>query len=242
MRRRIAIFCLLVTSIGCVNAPRNSDCAWPDEPSAILDLRTAAHRRHVNADVRAAEEIAIRHADVTRGVRSGGYAGPDEYRSTRTRCFAALANDIASRHRLQLSQIADAVGQRDTRLDAAVLLVFAALFVIAANVVCRELFDRLPPDEPLPALGGAMAAAPAVSAAGVMIGGLGANIVEMIQLGDTHLSYRAFRVPWAQHWAVLFAAGIVLFGIVATIDWRRAAASSTHERDTLDKDLHPANG
>jgi hypothetical protein len=87
-----------------------------------------------------------------------------------------------------------------------------------------------------------MAAAPAVSAAGVMIGGLGANIVEMIQVGDTHLSYRAFRVPWAQHWPVLFAGGMVLFGIVATIGWRRAAASSTHARDALEKSLHGATG
>jgi hypothetical protein len=221
MGRRIAVFCLLVTSIGCVNAPSGAGCEWPDEPSVVLDLRATAQRRHLNADVRSAEEIAIRYADRTRGVRSGHYVGPDEYHGARTRCFAALAGAISVRHQVQASQVAGAVGQRDTRLDAGVLIVFAALFAIAANALCRELFTRFPADERFVALSAAIAAAAALSAAGVMIGGLGANVIEMIQLGDTHLSYRAFRVPWAQHWLLLFAGGVVLFGVVAGIQWRR---------------------
>jgi len=149
MARRIAVCCLLVTSIGCVNAPRGAGCEWPDEPSVVLDLGATVQCRHLNADVRSAEEIAIRHADRTRGVRSGHYAGPDEYHSARTRCFAALAGEISVRHQVPPSQVAGAVGQRDRRLDAAVLIVFAALFAIAANALCRELFTRFPADNRL---------------------------------------------------------------------------------------------
>ena len=45
-----------------------------------------------------------------------------------------------------------------------------------------------------------------VSAAAVVVGGLAASVVEMIVVGNTHLSYRAFRLPWNQHWPSLFLA------------------------------------
>jgi hypothetical protein len=54
-------------------------CTWPEEPAISLDLGRLSARRHVLADARTAEEIAIHHADVLRGRRSGHYAGGDEY-------------------------------------------------------------------------------------------------------------------------------------------------------------------
>ena len=63
-----------------------------------------------------------------------------------------------------------------------------------------------------------------MSAAGVILGGLGSSIVEMIQVGDTHLSYRAERLLWNQHWLPLFLGGLILFLAIATIRWRQAKA------------------
>jgi hypothetical protein len=184
------------------------------------------HGRHLNADARRAEEIAIHYADVTRGIRSGAYGGPDQYRGARERCLAALARDIAADHGIQPAQVLAAVGRRDHLLDAVVLLLIAALHALAADRFLRRLFATYLPDEIAPALIGAAAGAIGLSAAGVVVGGLSASIVEMIQLGDTHLSYRADRIPWTAHSLPLFAAAIVVFALIATVRWTRAARPS----------------
>jgi hypothetical protein len=168
-----------------------------------------------------AEELAIRHADGTRGRGSGHFEGIEEYYRTRDNCLAALSRDIATRHRIQPSHVADAVGQRDGWLDASVMILFAALFGLAANGLARRLRERFPADERWPALTATTAAGVMLSASGVMIGALGASIVEMIQLGDTHLSYRTSRIPWERHWPELLIGGMVLFAVIATIQRRR---------------------
>ena len=226
MSRRAAAWLGVVLCCGACNpaAGRRVNCEWPDEPISRLDLRTNVDQRHLVADARRAEEIAIRFADVTRGHRSGHYAGPEEYHDTRERCLAALSLEVASRHVVQPGEVAGAVGQRDERLDASVLLLFTVIFGIAANSVTRRLFVRFPPDEPIPALIAAAGAAVFMSAAGVILGGLGSSVVEMIHVGDMHLSYRAERLPWNHDWPFLFAGGLTLFAIVATIHWRQAKA------------------
>jgi hypothetical protein len=218
---------------GCLGRPPlNADCAWPDEPVARLDLRAMRDRRHLSADARVAEELAIRHADAARGHRSGHYAGADEYHGRREQCLAALSVEIARHHSIEPARVAGAVGQRDAVLDAVVLLIFAVLFGIAANGFTRQLFIRLPPDEPWPALIGAAAGAIAVSATGVIAGGLAASIVEMIQVGNMHMSYRADRMPWARHWLSLFAGGLILFSLIAIARWRHASSPPSVSRRT----------
>jgi hypothetical protein len=189
-----------------------------------IDLSDAAQRRHIDSDARAAEERAIRYADTTRGHRSGHYQGLDDYHNARESCLAALTQEIASRHHLQPTQVADAVGRRDQRLDAMVLIVFTVVFVVAAIRLSRALLSRFAPEQRWPAGIGIAASAVFVSAAAVMIGDLGATTVEMIQLGDTHLSYRAARIPWNQHWTSLFAVGVLVFVAIAIVRWRRELA------------------
>jgi hypothetical protein len=188
-------------------------------------LNTAADQRHLNGDARAAEELAIRDADASRGHRSGQFAGADEYRRTRDRCLAALSSAIASRHGIRPDQVAGAVGQRDGRQDALVLLLFAALYGVAANRAGQRLLERFPSDEPWPALIATAAAAVFASTAAVIVGGLGSMIVEMVQLGDTHLSYRVGRLPWQQHWLALFVGGVMVFCIIALIVRRTGSGS-----------------
>jgi hypothetical protein len=217
-----ALIALALSCGGCAGGgSRSLRCAWPDEAARRLDLRTNADQRHLNADARVAEELAIRYADVRRGHRSGHFSGFEEYHRTRDQCLASLAGEIANRHAISPSEVAGAVGRRDGRLDAFVLLVFAALYAFAANRFLRRLFARFPADDPWPALIGTAASAIGVSAVGVILGGLGATIVEMIQLGDTHMSYRADRLPWSRHAVPLFVGGMILFSLIAVVRWLR---------------------
>ena len=100
---------------------------------------------------------------------------------------------------------------------------FALLYGFAANSFLRQLFVRLPPDEPWPALIGAAAAAVAVSVTGVVAGWIGSTIVETIQLGDIHMSYRAERMIWSRHWPTIFLGCLILFSLIAMARWRRVS-------------------
>jgi hypothetical protein len=89
------------------------------------------------------------------------------------------------------------------------------------NRAARRLLVRFPPDEPWPAAIATAAAAVFASAAAVIVGRLGSMIVEMVQLGDTHLSYRAGRLPWQPHWLSLFLGGVMVFCFIAlVVRWR----------------------
>lgn len=225
MSRRAAVWLGVALCSGACNAAvRQANCEWPNEPISRLDLRLNADQRHLAADARRAEEIAIRFADTMRGHRSGRYAGPEEYHDTRERCLATLSREIATRHGVQPRDVTGAVSQRDGRLDAIVLVLFTVIFGIAANGIARRLFDRFPPDEPRAALVATAGVAVFASAAGVILGGLGSSIVDMIQVGNTHLSYRTSRLPWNQHWLPLFAGGLIIFGFIAAIRWRQVKA------------------
>lgn len=199
------------------------DCQWIEAAPPRLDRQ--GDTRHLIRDARIAEELAIRHADVTRGHRSGHYAGAAAYTGARETCLATLSNGIASLHGVTTAQVTAAIGQRDVRLDAAVLLTFTLIFAIAVNRFAWWLFERFPPDEPRPAIVAGVAAAVVVSAAGVILGGLGASLVEMFHVGNTHLSYRAYRLPWNQHWPPLFTGAVVIFSLIATIRWRQRQTS-----------------
>ncbi len=214
-----------------MSAPARTTCEWTTEPAGALNLSDSAQVRHLEEDARAAEERAIRYADTTRGHRSGHYQGVAEYHDTRDACLKALTQEIASRHRLQPAQVADAVGRRDRRLDAIVLIAFTALFVAAASRLSGAMLSRFAPDQRWPAAMGIAASAVFLSAAAVMVGDLGAATVEMIQLGDMHLSYRAARIPWHRQWPELFAGGIVLFVAIAIVRWRRLFAAGEHEME-----------
>jgi hypothetical protein len=221
MAPRIVVFVISFCCAGCVGGPRDGICTWSEERPLALDLNKAADQRHLNGDARAAEELAIRHADAARGHRSGQFAGVDDYRRTRDQCLAALTSEIASRHGIHSEQVAGAIGRRDGRLDALFLLLFVALYGLVANGAARRLLERFPQDEPWPAVISTAAAAIFASAAAVIVGGLGSMIVEMVQLGDAHLSYRAGRLPWQQHWLLLFLGGVMVFCCIAVaVRWR----------------------
>jgi hypothetical protein len=217
MTPRVAVCVLSLCCAGCVGGPRVGTCGWSEDASPALDLNRTAHQRHLNRDARVAEELAIRYADATRGHRSGQFNGADEYHRTREPCLGALSREIAIGHGIRPAQVADAVGRRDIRQDALILLLFAALYGLVANGAAQRLLVRFPPDEPWPAAIATAAAAVFASAAAVIVGGLGSMIVEMLQLGDTHLSYRTGRLPWQRHWPLLFLGGVVVFCFIAVV-------------------------
>jgi hypothetical protein len=226
MRRLVVLSLpLLVCFSACTGGDRrNASCEWPQETAISLDLRNPEQQRHLSDDALLAEDLAIRYADSGKGLGSGHSAGSNVYERTRDECMAALFSTIAKNHGVTLEQVRDSLLQRRTSFDAAVLISFAAFYWLVAYRLARRVCRRFPLRESWPtALVSTVGTSVLVSFVGVLMGEVWAGWLEGIRLGNDHLSYRAFRIPWGQHRMGLFVAGLFLFWLAAALRYRAAS-------------------
>jgi hypothetical protein len=207
---------LLVVLSGCAGR-LNPNCDWTNNPALPLELRKPADERHLTNDAMIAEELAIRHADTRRGHRSGHFAGMDAYVQTREQCMSKLFAVVADNHSVQPQQVRDLVGGRPAAFDVAVLLSFAILYALVSNVLGRGMVGRFPRDEPVAALAATAITSAMVSVGGLIMFTLWAATLEMMRIGNTHMSYRVGRVPWGHHPTELFVGGVVLFWLIVLL-------------------------
>jgi hypothetical protein len=218
------VIALCALSSACLPRDRlNSSCRWAGDVAGI------ASEQHLAADVALAEELAIRFADTTRGLRSRQFAGTQVYADTRDECMTSLLATIGTAHGVAPASLRQMIGRRPRGFDAAVFVSFAMLYVAACVLGSRWLRRRF-----------RSSAAP-FTAAAVIVSSLLASLValvllelwgsawEMLRLGNGHLSYRAGREPWAQSGVEMFAIGVVVFLGVA-VHCFRAAPSAACDR------------
>ena len=225
---------LLVGGCGVVPADRvNTDCRWASDTSTSRDAAAAAARRQLRSDAILAEELAIRYADAHRGFRSGRYAGGAVYERSREQCLATLVAIVARDHGVTAQEVRGAMRERSVLVDlGAVFLPMALVFVFAGDVIARKVCRVFTPDQrTLRLLTIALAALP-VTLLGSQLGSFWSfTFEEQIRLRTTHLSYRAFFVPWSRHAMALAAAGFVLCGIAALVRCHRTPSPASEPRD-----------
>jgi len=213
-----AVAALMVA--GCLPRERlNSACEFR-EPPRPLDLTVAADRRHLRSDARIAEELGVRQGDATRGRESI----PRRWARAQG-CTGAVFDQIARIHGVSKAEIIAAAQQRELWLDA--LLVFlpagaVALFICMA--VARRVRHRFAEDGPAIRLATAVLAALTVSLLIMFLGEMWSWLVEMVRIDDLHISFRAFRLPWARHRWLIYAVTVVLFLALALRRPRTAPA------------------
>ena len=189
--------------------PINSNCTWIEDNSGPLNLRD---------DAVTAEDVAIRWADK--------YFGQlPEYEARRNECMETLFAGVAKQHGVDVALVREYRLKRDVVADSVVFLSFGVLYALVAYVLAGLVRQRFSTGEPgfwvmtfTLAIG--------VSLVGVMIGELWSIVVEGVRLNSGHLSYRMSRIPFKQHWVVLFVCGIVIFGL-ATLARARFTADDT---------------
>jgi hypothetical protein len=196
-----ALVIAAVPALGCGRGPvRNADCEWPGTtPGTSL-----------TDSVKLAEDLAIRFADDRRG--------PGQRREIREACEARLFQAVASDHGVGLSDVAAArEGLARRGFDWFVNVPMAAVCLALALAVARGVGRRFSPAERMPALVAVVFGALAVAVAVTIAGEVWAGLVETLRIGNGHLSYRAFRVPWRHHREVTFvlaaAAVVVTCGV-----------------------------
>jgi hypothetical protein len=218
MTRACLTLLLAAAVAGCVRREGlNTDCHWPNEAPAPLDLRNVTHERHLSQDAQFAEELAIRHGDSFRGREDVAERGRRV-----DACTAELFTWIVRLHDVSLDDVQRARARRELRVDLVTVFAPMALFFgVVATFAAGRVRRRFPPEERWPALVATLLVSVIVSGAVVLLGELWSWVVEMVRVGDSHLSYRAFRMPWGRHRLALFAMGAVLFWMIAWWRYRR---------------------
>ena len=147
--------------------------------------------------------------------------------------MAALFDVIGKNHGVTREQVRQSLLHRRTSVDLAVVLSFAVLYGLAAWAIARLVARRYPPDEGRLEAGVAVVFTSAVSSTvGVLLGEVWSITAETYRIGNDHISYRVDRIPWAHHRLELFVGGIILFWLIAALQFRtgvraRVSASLT---------------
>jgi hypothetical protein len=217
MFRRLPCLALLLCLPGCVARDRlNADCRWSGDAARPLDLNDRRDDRHLIDDVTLAEELAIRAADVRRGHRSGRYDGDATYAAARESCMDALFDAIVASHHLAPTEVHARLGKRVLRVDVLIVGLFAGWYALAVLAITRYLGIGYSRERRLASLAAMLAASIAASAVGIVAGELWSLLAEGYRVSsNNHMSYRAVRIPWTHHRPAIFAAGVILFWIVA---------------------------
>ena len=223
---RAGLVALLFVSAGCVGLDKNTDCLWPvDHPHRALDRSASADRRHLADDAQTAEDLAIRHADSSRG--PDWQRNRDEYRRVREACRAALNQIVATQHDVPIEAVAAAVADRRQWLDAAVVIAFAGLFAAAVIAATSFMLRGALIESRTLASVMLLVASLAAGAVGVMAASVFVGLAESVRIGNGHVSYRVERVPLRHRQIETFSAGALCFMAVGAIQFRRKRAASS---------------
>jgi hypothetical protein len=215
--KRLLLIVVSITLIGCarpVDYPISPNCTWSEEGSRSLDVAKISDRRHLRFDAVTAEDMAIRWADQN-------FGHLPEWDQRREECMKTLFEGVAKQHGVDVAIVHQYSRERDVVVDAAIMLSFGVLYAVVAYIFAGRILRRFPPGEP-----GfwvmTLTMAVGVSLVGMMIGSLGAIVIEEFRMGSGHLSYRMNRIPWRQHWAVLWVCGFIVFGLAALMRYSRS--------------------
>ncbi len=213
--KRLLLLIATITLTGCVRPgdhPVSSNCMWSEDDNQSLDLRKISDRRHLRFDAVTAEDMAIRWADQR-------FSHRPEYDQQTAQCMETLFHGVAEHHGVDVAVVRQYSQDRDAVADAVVILGFGILYVLAAYILTGRILRQFPPGE-----SGfwimTLAMAVGVSLVGVLVGSLWSIVFETFRLNSVHLSYRMNRIPFRQHWVMLFICCVVVFGLVSLIHSR----------------------
>jgi hypothetical protein len=231
-RSRIWVLFLLFVS-GCSRREgMNFDCVWPFEASRPLDVRNPSHIQHVLDDIRIAEELEIRYGDRLAGrrmssvfgivVRTGGQGPSSTSRLARSESARALFKSIAERHDISVPDVLNvrqSLPARGANLPVTAPMLLFYIFLAWRGL--RWVTTRTDPAEMVHKVPAVLYASLVITGAVILLGGLWTGAVEIVRLGNEHLSYRASRLSWPwTHSVELFLTGVVVFWIIVAVQQR----------------------
>jgi hypothetical protein len=215
----------------------NFDCAWPADSTSQVDLQDEAQVQHLLDDLRTAEELAVRYGDRMAGwrlvdtlgiiSRHGGATNREAGRLAREQCTGTLFQTIASRHGLTMADIERTRPRLAERgIDLPVTIPVLLMLAFALRQFIRWLRRRFEADEWLGWIVATVMGSVAVPAVVIATGAAWALVVEIVRIGNEHLSFRARPESLRANLLVLFAVGVVATWIACAIAARRQRAEA----------------
>ena len=212
----------------------NFDCDWVADPVFQVDLDTESDARHLLDDIRAAEELAIRYADRAAGwrvvetlgivSRHGGLTDRSAGQLAHQKCIATLFDTIARTHGVTVPDINAARPRLMERgIDWPVTVPVALLFAFAVRRFTRWLRNRFALDEWVGWIVATVLGSILLTTVTLAIGAAWAMLVEIVRLGNEHVSYRARTGSLRANFLVMFVIGIAASWIGSAVAAARAA-------------------
>jgi hypothetical protein len=230
--RFIAGFLLVIVCSGCARRDgMNLVCEWPPDQAFPIDLENNDHAEHLRDDIQIAEELEIRYGDEVGGARPVSVLGVMVRRGSgasrrpptaRDECRNTLFAIIARTHGLNLDEVLVARGRLGHRgADLAVNIPNAIIYAFLATRVIRRVRQRFEPNERWLFRISIVLVSVVVSVLFLLVGQLLAGVVEIVRVGNEHLSYRAARISWSQHPLEVFVLGVGAFWTLTLAPWTR---------------------
>ena len=206
----------------------NFDCSWVPDPPFRADVADDSHLRHLLDDIRAAEELAVRHGDQTTGwrlvdtfgvvSRHGGATNRDAGRLAREQCTAKLFSAIGTIHEMSVPEIEALRPRLEARgMDLPVTVPIILVFSFALRVFLRWLRGRFDADERAGWVIATIVGSIGITAVVLAIGVAWAAVVEIIRVGNEHLGHRARTTGLWSNFVVLFIVGMAASWIGSVI-------------------------
>lgn len=241
---RLLIVLAIVAMGGCARRKgMNFECTWPSDPIFAVDLADPAASGHLLDDIQLAEELGVRYGDQNSGrrvalvfgiaVRHGGPVDVAFGRQLREGCTARLLHTVAETHSISMEDIGrmrSRLAERGANLPVVVPVAFLYLWLSLYTI--RRIRERFEADETLPIVIAVLLASVTVTSAVVMAAQMWGAGVEIVRVGNEHLSYRAGRRSWPRRTEVLpiLALGVISFWIMAAArlhSWDRRQRGSS---------------
>lgn len=131
--------------------------------------------------------------------------------------------EIGKEHGVPVEQVSSSLGMNRAAIDMAEVLPFELLYTLVAIAAARMIWRHYAPSDAgwLPGVTMAVFASLALAVGSTMLGEMWNWFVEGHRIGNSHMSYRADRLFWAQHRLELFAAALMIFWLAAIDAARR---------------------
>jgi hypothetical protein len=182
----------------------NDECEWP----------TNAAARTLVEDVRTAEELAMRYADT----RYDSRAAHGRFRSE---CEAKLFTLLSKAHEVSTADVSVAREQlARNSFDAPVHIPLIAFYLAVVPCAARRIRRRFSGDERIAVAVTSVFVGVGIGVVIVVLGHLWDGVIEMLRVGNTHMSYRAERLGFREHTAKVFGGTVVLFWCAVLADYQ----------------------
>ena len=242
LARVVAVCVTVLTCSGCINRPgMNLECRWPPEEVFRIDLQNPKHVRHLLSDIEVADELTIRYRDEKGGrsprprlgIQFRTRGSPRPSNEWAQRCQSQLIQAIVDHHGIRPEEIA-AIRPRlaERGLDLPVTIPMLFLYGLLAPIGLRRIRSRFADDERIARCIALLGMSIAVGAGTVVAGGLWSGIVEIIRVGNEHLSNRAALIAWPGRAPFVFVVSVAAFWILTFVTRQRPTEGYSQASDS----------